>query len=103
MDLNAALPLLLPKAISWAESEADTAAGTGEVLDNIARAVAIRVGVLRPELIRVALVDELPMPQDPVLQAAAVQAGLLGPHMKGLTLGHSIFICHGHDSWRLLA
>jgi hypothetical protein len=47
--------------------------------------------------------DSLPMPDDAVLQAAAVQAGLMGPGMVGLTLGHAIFICRGHKTRRLLS
>ena len=38
-----------------------------------------------------------------MLQAAATQAGLLGPGMVGLTLGHSIFICKGHRTRRLVS
>ena len=66
--------------------------------------IARHVGVKKPELVRVEIVgDRLPMPDDPVLQAAAAQAGLLGPGMAGLTLGHSIFICRGHNTRRLLS
>jgi len=103
MDLLSALPALLPKAIAWAEDQAASAAATGQVLNELAQRVARRVGVTHPHLIRVAIVDSLPMPQDPELQAAAIQTGLLGPHMAGLTLGHSVLICRGQDSWRLLS
>jgi hypothetical protein len=47
--------------------------------------------------------DRLPTPEDPILQAAATQAGLLGPGMVGLTLGYSIFICKGHRTRRLVS
>lgn len=47
--------------------------------------------------------EALPRPEDPELRAAADQTGLLGPGMAGLTLGHSIFICKGHESVRLLS
>ena len=43
------------------------------------------------------------MPEDRELQAAAVQTGLLGPHMAGLTLGYSVFVRRGHDTWQLLS
>jgi hypothetical protein len=95
MDLRTVLPILLPSAIRWAEARAS------EVEQGISLARA--VGVIRPELIRIALVDRLPLPEDPQLRAAALQTGLLGPGMVGLTLGYSIFICHGHDSIRLLS
>ena len=62
------------------------------------------MGVAKPERVRVEMVgDSLPMPDDPVLRAAAVQAGLMGPGMVGLTLGYGIFICRGHKTRRLLS
>jgi hypothetical protein len=103
MDLQAALPLLLPKAIAWAESEASAAAAAGHALNELALGVARRVGVTHPELIRIALMDSLPMPKDPQLQAAAIETGLLGPHMVGLTLGYSVLVRRGQDTWRLLS
>jgi len=69
----------------------------------LALADARTVGVQRPEQIRVLMVDHLPLPADPELQAAALQTGLLGPNMTGLTLGYSILICDGHLSRRLLS
>lgn len=51
--------------------------------------------------VRLAIVDELPMPSDPELHAAAVQTGMVGTHMAGLTLGYSVFVRRGYDSWRL--
>jgi hypothetical protein len=62
------------------------------------------VGVAKPELVRVQILgDRLPMPDDPTLREAALQAGLLAPGMVGLTLGYSIFICRGHKTRRLLS
>ena len=103
MDLQAALPLLLPKAIAWAEEQASRVAGSGRLLDERQLELARGVGVARPERIRVAVVDALPMPDDPTLRAAALQTGLLGPGMVGLTLGHSVFICRGNETVRLLS
>ncbi len=103
MDLQAALPLLMPKAIAWAGDEAERVARSGRALDERELKLAREVGVTQPDRIRVALVDALPMPEDPALRAAAVQTGLLGPGMAGLTLGHSVFICRGHETVRLLS
>ncbi len=102
MDLQTALPLLLPKAIAWAEEQARQVASSGRPLTEHERELARRVEVTHPEGIRVALVETLPLPDDPALRAAALQAGLLGPGMVSLTLGHSVFICRGHDTPRLL-
>lgn len=37
------------------------------------------------------------------MRAAALQTGLLGPGMVGLTLGYSVIVRHGHDTTRLLS
>lgn len=103
MDLEAELPALLPRAIAWAEGEANLVAQTGQTLTDTSQALARKVGVTHVDLIRVAIVESLPMPTDPDLRAAAVQTGLLGPSMAGLTLGYSVFARHGHVTWRLLS
>lgn len=103
MDLRAALPLLLPKAIAWAQEEESRATTSGRALTTDEITLARKVGVVNAKLIRVQSCDRLPMPPDPSLQAAAVQTGLLGPGMVGLTLGHSVFVCRGHETRRLLA
>jgi hypothetical protein len=104
VDLRHELPRLLPRAIAWAERRAAEAAEAGSPLVADELALALAVGVEKPELVRVELVgDRLPIPEDPVLRAAALQAGMLGPDMVGLTLGHSILVCRGHRSRRLLS
>lgn len=103
MDLQAILPLLLPKAITWAEEESLRVEATGRALTADEITLASRVGVVKAELIRIQSCDCLPMPKDLSLRAAAVQTGLLGPDMVGLTLGYSVFVCRGHETHRLLA
>lgn len=96
MDLPALLPVLMPRAIAWAEIVASDVATRGITLNRSAFDDAKAVGVRLPENIRVLTVDELPLPEDPELRAAALETGLLGPGMIGLTLGYSILICRGH-------
>jgi len=103
VDLRTALPQLLPRAIAWADARAAQVASSGRSLDDDEVQLARRAGVAFPERVRVALVDALPMPEDPELREAAIQAGLLGPGMVGLTLDHSVFICRGHETKRLLS
>lgn len=103
MDLQRALPQLLPAAVAWAERRAKIATEVGDALTDPELAVARAVGVSKPELVRVEMVESLPLPEDASLRAAALQAGLLGPGMSGLTLGYAMFICHGHKTRRLLA
>ena len=103
MDLQTLLPQLLPRAVAWAQEVATDVAARGTALSASALADARAVGVRQPDSIRVLMVDRLPLPSDPQLQAAAIQTGLLGPTMAGLALGYSILICHGHVSRRLLS
>ena len=103
MNLLQQLPGLLPGAIAWAEARAKRAAEVGEPLTPLEIDMARAVGVAKPELVRVEAVERLPMPEDPALRDAALQAGLLGPNMTGLTLGHAVFICRGHRTRRLLS
>ena len=103
MDLRVALPALLPLAIQWAGERAHEVALSGSPPDTHRAGIARAVGVKKPELIRIALVQALPLPDDPDLRAAALQTGLLGPGMVGLTLGYSVIVCRGHDTARLLS
>jgi len=103
IDLRAVLPNLLPLAIEWAEARAREVALSGVPLNDQRLGVARAVGVQKPELIRIALVQALPLPEHPALRAAALQTGLLGPRMVGLTLAYSVLICHGHDTTRVLS
>jgi hypothetical protein len=102
-DLVAALPLLIPKAIEWAEQRAAEISATGAPLPEDGLALARLVGVASPERIRLSFVDRLPLPADPMLREAAIQTGLLGPNMIGLTLGHCVYIRNGYSSPRLLS
>ena len=102
-DLAAVLPQLLPRAIAWAEAKSDEVLKEGKPLSTEGLALARAVGVARPELIRVSLVESLPLPEDPELREAALQSGLLGPTMVGISFGHAIYICNGHATNRLLS
>ena len=102
-DLKAALPVLLPRAIAWAEARAHDVLTHGSPLTDERLALARSVGVARPELVRIAVVTALPLPDDPELRLAALQSGLLGPQMIGLTLGYAVLVCGGHENPRLLA
>lgn len=100
-DLQAALPQLLPMAIQWAEARSQEVQVGGIYLAEKGLEIARSVGVQRPEQIRIAFVEKLPLPEDETLRDAALETGLLGPGMLGLTLGYSVYICQGHDSLRL--
>ncbi len=75
-----------PRAVSWAETQQAGILETGFSLPPEQMDIARKVGVARPEKIRIPFVDKLPLPQDQELDTAALQTGLLGPKMAGLTL-----------------
>jgi hypothetical protein len=103
IDLAAVLPVLLPRAIAWAEERSQEIAGAGTPLNDTGIRLARAVGVVRPDLVRVLEVSALPLPVDPELRHAALETGLLGPSIIGLTLGHGIYIIRGHGGARLLS
>ena len=103
MDLRAELPKLLPLAISWAEERSREILNHGFALPDEYLPLARTVGVVQPELVRVVSVPALPLPQHPVLREAALQTGLLGPTMVGLTVGYGVLLVNGHFSPRLLS
>lgn len=96
--LEAVLPFLMPRAISWAESVASIVAQRGAPLNPSDAEDASSVGVREVDKIRVLMVDFFPFPDDPDLRAAAVETGLLDSNTTGLTLGYSILIRKGHLS-----
>lgn len=96
-NLQTTLPLLIPKAIAWAEIQSKNAMRVGRSLDESFITIAKSVGVANPEHIRILDVPHLPIPDDPQLKEAAIATGLLGPGMIGLTLGYSVFVCPGYE------
>lgn len=103
MDVRQSLLQLLPGAIAWAEALAREVIDNGISLTRAEEDIARVVGVAKPDLIRIAEVERLPLPEDPALRDAALQTGLLGPNTAGLTLGYAVFICTGHRTRRLLS
>jgi hypothetical protein len=103
LDLITVLPILLPKAVDWATARSNEILADGEPLSEIGIKLAEAVGVARPERIRVSAVPELPLPEDEELRSVALETGLLGPNMIGLTLGYGIYVCDGHIDNRLIS
>lgn len=100
-DLRKELPGLMPHAVQWAEATAEYAAMSGRPLEAAEQALARRVGVVQPDKIRLLVVDQMPYPEHPLLQVAAMATDFLGPQSLGLTLGHTVVVRRGHESTRL--
>ncbi len=103
IDLKTVLPVLLPRAIAWVEAQSAAILRSGRPLSETEIRLARAVGVKRPEDVRVSVVDSFPLPDDPELRSVAVETGLLGPGMIGVTFGHGIYVCDGHVDNRLIS
>lgn len=97
------LHTLLPKAVVWAERQSSQILRNGEPLTSTEAALAVRMGVVKPQNVRIQVVPQFPRPEDPQLFAFAERAGLFEPEMHGLTLGHGIFIRDGYRANRLVS
>ena len=103
MNMDALLPQIIPAAVAWAQAQAEHIAQTGEALPEELLAVARQVGVLAPERIRILRVDSVPFPEQALLRQAALQTGMIGFGMAGLTLGYGVFIARRYETVRLLS
>jgi hypothetical protein len=92
--MNFDLQIITPRAIEWADQHASRILDMGEPLVEKDLALARRVGVAKPEKIRLLFVMQLPLPTDQLLRDVALENGLLGP---------SIYIRSGCNSSRLLS
>jgi len=83
---------LLPLACRWVEEQERNILRDGVPLDQEQLEIARKVGIRDFGRIRLLQVDEIPSPQDPVLQTAAEAAGLISVLTSGLTARYGIFI-----------
>ena len=103
MELQHILPQITPLAIEWAQKKSAEILAIGELLTPAEIKLAAQMGVKRPEMIRLRMVDRLPIPENPLLAQAATVTGLLGPSIVGMTLGYGIYICRGHRTPQLVS
>ncbi len=89
--------MLLPLACAWAEEQETTILRDGVALTPDQIADAVKIGVTHPERVRLLSVGHIPIPEHPVLRAAAEVTQLISPSTLGLTLRYGIFI--RTDSW----
>jgi hypothetical protein len=102
-NLESVLPILLPKAIGWVTDQSNHILETGSPLSDIGIRLARAVEVTFPEKIRVSTVPTLPLPDDSQLREVALETGLLGEGMIGVTFGYGIYVCAGHVDNRLIS
>ena len=103
MDLLSLLPEWLPVATDWVEAQSALILAHGSPLSADELKLAEAVGVAAPDRIRVRIVDSIPLPQDPGLRQLAIETGLLGPGIAGITFGYGIYVCRHALSPRLMS
>jgi hypothetical protein len=96
-ELALQVPILAPRVVAWAEQEEANAMAQGRPLTPRMRALARSVGVSDPSRVSVMIVDHVPLPDEPMLRAAAESLGFTKMNITGLTLGHAIFVRRGRD------
>lgn len=83
---------LLPLASAWAEEQEEIILREGIPLTRTQVDDAIKIGLAHPEKVRLLRVQQIPVPQHPVLKDAAEATHLISPFTAGLTLRYGIFI-----------
>lgn len=102
--LERMLPLCVPSVVRWAAREEQRILRDGVALTAGQLADAEKMGVRRPERIRVLNVECIPAPGGWFLQRLGRMVGLTTDHTAGMALGYGIFV--RADFWgdrRLLA
>jgi hypothetical protein len=92
------LPTLVSLAAGWAEGQSEQSLARGVALTPDQQAMARAVGVAHPTRVRLHVVDELPVPQDPKLVAAAGSIGLMPQAADGMTLGYAVLVKRGAEA-----
>lgn len=96
-QLSAQMPLIAERTIAWANGQEASALKSGAALTHEQVALARAVGVKHPERVRIVVVDEIPLPNEPLLRAAAQGVGLSQSWAAGLTLGHAVIVRRGFE------
>jgi hypothetical protein len=89
---------VVQRAIQWAEAQASAALQAGDPLTPGLAAIAKGSGVKLTRNIRLVVVDEIPLPEDPPLAGAAAKLGISSSGAAGLTLGYAVLVARGYEA-----
>ncbi|HET7730751.1 MAG TPA: hypothetical protein VFK48_12025 [Usitatibacter sp.] len=92
------LPTVSMRSIEWAEAKSADALRAGTPLPAPMAALARKVGVRDPSKVRVMVVEEIPLPDEPMLRRAARQVGIAPASAAGLTLGYAVLVRRGFEA-----
>lgn len=84
--------VLLHLATAWAEEQECVILRDGIPLNKLQMTDAQISGINQPEKVRLLNVAVIPLPDDPLLEAAAQSIQLITPRTIGLTLRYGIFV-----------
>jgi hypothetical protein len=94
--------VLLELATAWAERQESRILTSGVELTLAQQSDARQVGVIHPDRVRLLPVIKMPIPDEPLLRAAAQATGLISPITVGLTLRYGIYVRSDFANDRLL-
>jgi hypothetical protein len=95
--------IFLPMACRWAEAQEKRILRMGIPLTTGQLSDARCIGVSQPERVRIAFVDKIPFPLNPMIRWLAERMGMMSPKIAGLTLRYGIYIrSDRRDDRRLL-
>jgi hypothetical protein len=92
------LESILVMASAWCDQQEQAILSKGVPLTAEETEWAKQIGVAYPDRVRLLCVDEIPLPQDPVLRAAAEQYHFLSPTTVGMAIRYGILI--KREVWR---
>jgi hypothetical protein len=95
--LASRLPVMLPRVIDWAEKLSGEGRARGERLTPAQERLARASGVRDPASVRLLVVDGIPLPDEPELQAAALDVGLSQSSAAGMTVGYTVVVRRGYE------
>ena len=93
---------LIDQALVWLQVEIAACQPLLRPLTPDEAELARATGVQRPELVRLGLVDRMPIPLEPALKQASVALGLFTEAMTALAAGYVVLIKQGHATPALL-
>ena len=91
-DILAWIDHLFPRALTWFKTVEAEYCGQGRALSLDEIKEAYRLGVAKPEAVRVVILEAFPMPTDRELRAEAQRFGYGGPKEGGRTVGYVIML-----------
>ena len=81
---------MLSQVIQWAKDQRQIIQDKGVELSDNGMDLARSVGVENPDMIRVMLVERIPLEETPFIYNLAKSSGMLTGKLMGMTFGHAI-------------